>query len=68
MNVYPVCLGFVHASLGNHDEAFACFKRGLEDENAPIVYLREYCVCAGLDDLRADTRFPALLKEIGLQP
>ena len=41
MNVYPTCLGFVHAGLGNHDEAFACFRRGLEHENAPIVYLRE---------------------------
>ena len=66
MNVYPTCLGFVHAGLGNHDEAFACFRRGLEHENAPIVYLREYCVCGGLDALRADPRFPAFLKEIGL--
>jgi serine/threonine-protein kinase len=67
MNVYPTCLGFVHASLGNHDEAFACFRRGLKDENAPLVYLREYCISAGLDSLRADARFPALLGEIGLE-
>jgi len=67
MNVYPTSLGFVHASLGNHDEAFACFRRGLKDENAPVVYLREYCICAGLDSLRADARFPALVGEIGLE-
>jgi len=67
MNVYSTCLGFVHAGLGNHDEAFACFRRGLEHKNAPLVYLREYCICAGLDSLRADARFPALLKEIGVE-
>ena len=68
MYVQPPCLGFVHASLGNHDEAFACFAQGMEHENGSIAYLREYCICAGLDDLRADPRFPALLKEIGLEP
>ncbi|HWN64637.1 MAG TPA: adenylate/guanylate cyclase domain-containing protein [Candidatus Binatus sp.] len=68
MYVQPPCLGFVHASLGNHDEAFACFARGMEHENGSIAYLREYCICAGLDELRADPRFPALLKEIGLEP
>ena len=67
MNVYPTCLGFVHAGLGNHDEAFACFRRGLEHKNAPIVYLREDRVCGGLDCLRADPRFPALLKKIGAE-
>jgi adenylate cyclase len=68
MYVQPPCLGFVHASLGNHDEAFACFARGMEHENGSIAYLREYCICAGLNELRADPRFPALLKEIGLEP
>jgi TolB-like protein/class 3 adenylate cyclase/tetratricopeptide (TPR) repeat protein len=68
MYVQPPCLGFVHASLGNHDEAFACFARGMEHENGSIAYLREYCICAGLNELRADPRFPALLKKIGLEP
>jgi hypothetical protein len=67
MYVQPPCLGFVHASLGNHDEAFACFARGMEHENGSIAYLREYCICAGLNELRADPRFPALLKKIGLE-
>jgi len=66
--VQPTYLGFVHASLGNHDEAFACFARGMEHENGSIAYLREYCICADLNELRADPRFPALLKEIGLEP
>ena len=43
-NVYPTCLGFVHAGLGNHDEAFACFTRGMKHENAGIVYLGEDCI------------------------
>jgi serine/threonine-protein kinase len=66
--VQPAYLGFLHASLGNHDEAFACFAQGMEHENASVVLIREYCICAGLDDLRADPRFPVLLKEIGLEP
>ena len=68
MYVQPTYLGFVHASLGNHDEAFTCFAQGLEHENGSLAFFRDYCVNAGLDDLRADPRFPALLKKIGLEP
>jgi len=67
MYVQPPCLGFVHASLGNHDEAFDCFAQGMEHENGSIAYLREYCICTGLNELRADPRFPALLKKIGVE-
>jgi adenylate cyclase len=66
--VQAAYLGFVHASLGNHDEAFACFSQGMEDENFSVAIIREYCICAGLDDFRADLRFPALLKKIGIEP
>jgi adenylate cyclase len=66
--VQPAYLGFVQASLGNYDEAFACFERGLEHENASVAWIREYCIFADLDRLRADPRFPALLKKIGLEP
>ena len=68
MYVQPPYLGLVHASLGNHDEAFACFEQGLEHENASVAWIREYCIFAGLDRLRADPRFPALLKKIGIEP
>ena len=64
--VQPAYLGFVHASLGNHDGAFACFAQGLEHENASVAWIREYSISAGLDELRADPRFLALLKKIGL--
>jgi tetratricopeptide (TPR) repeat protein len=65
--VQPTYLGFVHASLGDHDEAFACFTRGLEHENGSLAYLREYCIFAGLNELRADPRFPALLEKIRVE-
>ena len=66
MYVQPPYLGFVHASLGNHDKTFACFAQGMEHESGSLAYLKEYCVCAGLDELRADQRFPKLLKKIGV--
>ena len=65
--VQPAYLGFVHASLGNYDEAFACFAQGMEHETLSVALIREYCISAGLDDLRADPRFPELLKKIGLE-
>ena len=66
--VQPAYLGFVHASLGNHDKAFACFAQGMEHENASVAWIGEYSICAGLNELRADPRFPELLKKIGLKP
>jgi adenylate cyclase len=66
--VQPTYLGLVQASLGNHDEAFAYFTQGMEHENGTIAYLRQYCISAGLDRLRADPRFPELLKKIGVEP
>jgi adenylate cyclase len=65
--VQPTYLGLVQASLGNHDEAFAYFTQGMEHENGMIAYLRQYCISAGLDRLRADPRFPELLKTIGVE-
>jgi len=64
--VQPAYLGFVYASLGNHDEAFACFAQGMEHENGSVALIGEYSICAGLGELRADPRFPALLKKIGI--
>src|SRR6266496_4498076 len=66
--VQPAYLGFVHASLGNHDEAFACFAQGMEHENASVALIGEYSICAGLGELRTDPRFPGLLKKIGVEP
>jgi serine/threonine-protein kinase len=66
--VQPAYLGFVHASLGNYDEAFACFAQGMEHENGSVALIGEYSICAGLGELRADPRFPALLKKIGIGP
>ena len=61
--VQPAYLGFIHATLGNHDEAFACFAQGIEHENASVTWIREFCIFAGLDDLRADPRFPRCSKK-----
>ncbi|HEY9500900.1 MAG TPA: tetratricopeptide repeat protein, partial [Pyrinomonadaceae bacterium] len=65
--VQPAYRGFVHASLGNNDEAFACFAQGMEHENASVALIGEYSICAGLANLRAEPRFSQLLKKIGLE-
>ena len=67
VNVLPTYVGIVHASLGNHDAAFTYFRRGAELKNATVLLLRDLCICAGLDELRADPQFPAFLEEIGLE-
>jgi hypothetical protein len=35
--------------------------------NVTVSYLREFCVCAGLNERRADRRFLASLEEIGVE-
>ena len=51
------------AALGDRDGAFAWLERALRERSNAIAYLR---VDPQLDGLRADSRFPALVRDAGL--
>jgi TolB-like protein/tetratricopeptide (TPR) repeat protein len=56
-------IGFVHAGLGNDDEAFEWFDRAVENREFGAVLLNSTIM---LDDLREDPRFEDLRRKIGL--
>lgn len=56
-------LGIAHAELGDMDQAFRWFAH--QPEHAWLPWLR---IWPGLDSLRRDPRFPALLEHLNLPP
>ena len=61
--VNPLAFAFVHASLGEADQAFQWLERGITDGT---VWLFELPTSPDWDSLRSDPRFGALVKRIGL--
>jgi eukaryotic-like serine/threonine-protein kinase len=59
-NCFPA---LVHAALGDTDEAMRAFERGYAEHSHDLPWLG---VHPGLDGMRRDPRFMALLKRIGL--
>jgi tetratricopeptide (TPR) repeat protein len=55
-----VCTG-----LGDRDKAFAWLERALEDRSEDMAFLK---IEPGLDPLRGDPRFTALLRKVGFEP
>jgi serine/threonine-protein kinase len=62
--VMPTFFAEVYSGLGEIDSAFAWLERGLEDRPAAMLSL---LWSVEWDPLRADPRFPALLRRMGLQ-
>jgi eukaryotic-like serine/threonine-protein kinase len=56
-------LAMGYAAVGDADRAFACLERALQDRSAGLVFFH---VDPGFAPLRADPRFPALTRRIGL--
>ena len=57
-------LAYIHAGLGESDEAFALLERSLGANDYWTIYsLTDFAV---LDDLRPDPRFQSLVRRIGL--
>jgi serine/threonine-protein kinase len=62
--VMPGLLGLLAGALGERDDAFAHFSRGLDERSLVISWLRDPV----LDGIRADPRYAALLTRVGLTP
>jgi len=57
-------LGLVYAALGENDRAFECLEKSYERREEALLSLK---VDPKVDSLRADPRFVALLKKIGIE-
>ena len=56
---------FVHAGMGERDQAIQCLQHACEDRDSHLMALK---VDPRLASLREDTRFKALLIRVGLEP
>lgn len=63
LNSYNLAL--VHAGFGEKDEAFYWLEKAFEDRSWWLAYLK---VDPPLDRLRDDSRFPQLMRRVGLSP
>jgi len=63
--VSPYSVALVHAGLGNRDEALAWLEKAYVERSDYMPYLRLEPM---LDGLRADPRFTALVRRVGLPP
>jgi serine/threonine-protein kinase len=56
-------LAMGHAALGDLDRAFECLRRALDARSSGLIYLH---LDPGYEPLRADLRFGAMVRKIGL--
>ena len=63
--VSPTIIGFIHAGLGEKDEAFARLDEAYDRRDYPLVLLK---VDPTFDRLRSDERFANLMRRVGLTP
>ena len=63
--VPPTSHVWIHAGLGEYDEALKWIDRAIEDRDSFIIPIKTY-PC--LDPLRSDPRFPALVRKMNLEP
>ena len=61
----PMAIAFLHATLGNNDQAFEWLGRAQQARDPWLGYLR---VDPRFDNLRTDSRFERLLQSVGLMP
>jgi len=63
---YPAWgIAYIHAALGEKDEAFAWFEKAIEERDGQVLYLQ---TVRRLDPLRDDPRFQDLLRRMNLGP
>jgi serine/threonine-protein kinase len=63
-HVLPPFFAYLHAALGEKDEALEYLERGYAERSYPLVFLKVYPL---YDPLREDPRFAALLERMRLR-
>jgi TolB-like protein len=63
--ISPTSFAWIHVGLGEIDDAFVWLERSIDEGDAFIIPIKTYPF---LDPLRADPRFPALLRKMNLEP
>ena len=63
--VSPADIALFYARTGEKDQAFAWLEKAMEERSILFNYL---VADARFDNLRADARFPELLRRVGLEP
>jgi TolB-like protein len=63
--VSPTCFLWIHAGLGEFDEALVRIEQAIDDRDSFIIPIKTY-EC--LDPLRSDPRFQALVRKMNLEP
>ena len=58
-------LAWIHLGLGEIDRAFTWMDRAVDARDPMMIPLNTYPF---LDPIRSDPRFPALLRELNLEP
>jgi tetratricopeptide (TPR) repeat protein len=64
-HVSPCLMAFIHAGLGEKDQAFGWLEKAYQERSAWLVYAK---VDPKYDNLRSDPRFSNLLRRVGLPP
>jgi hypothetical protein len=60
----PCFIAFIYIALGEKDQAFQWLERAYEERSTQMVWLN---LEPKFDPLRAEARFMALVKKVGLQ-
>ena len=58
----PAFIGYIYASIGDKDQAFAWLEKGYKEKSDSIQYLKTIHMA---DPLRSDPRYADLLKRMG---
>ncbi len=61
----PESYAYVHARLGEHDEAFQWIEEAFRARSSTVLWM---AVDARIDPLRSDPRFERYRKQLGLTP
>jgi serine/threonine-protein kinase len=61
----PQLIAVIHAALGEREQAMEGLWRAYADRSSPLMWIKGD---PWLDSLRADPRFAALLRRLGLEP